>query len=111
MSAYIAPSQIAQRQLEYFNGKHVLVAGEVEDMFPLELTAHCESVEVFTSNYSYFRQIRHSDKIKAILVLNLMWKLKPTCSCCIGQKRKQKPNICLPCSWLNRREHGDCGCR
>ncbi|MEF1191827.1 16S rRNA methyltransferase, partial [Vibrio parahaemolyticus] len=41
MSAYIAPSQIAQRQLEYFNGKHVLVAGEVEDMFPLELTAHC----------------------------------------------------------------------
>ncbi len=65
MSAYIAPSQIAQRQLEYFHGKHVLVAGEVEDLFPLELTAHCESVEVFTSNYSYYRQIRHSDKIKS----------------------------------------------
>ncbi len=65
MSAYIAPSQIAQRQLEYFSGKHVLVAGEVEDLFPLELAAHCESVEVFTSNYSYYRQIQHSDKIKS----------------------------------------------
>ncbi len=65
MSAYIAPSQIAQRQLEYFHGKHVLVAGEVEDLFPLELTAHCESVEVFTSNYSYYRQIRNSDNIKS----------------------------------------------
>ncbi|CAE6915953.1 16S rRNA (guanine(1207)-N(2))-methyltransferase RsmC [Vibrio alginolyticus] len=65
MSAYIAPSQIAQRQLEYFHGKHVLVAGEVEDLFPLELTAHCESVEVFTSNYSYYRQIRNSDKVKS----------------------------------------------
>ncbi|MCA3881531.1 16S rRNA (guanine(1207)-N(2))-methyltransferase RsmC [Vibrio vulnificus] len=58
MSAYTAPSQIAQRQLDYFNGKHVLVAGEVEDLFPLELAEHCESVSVFTSNYSYFRQIR-----------------------------------------------------
>ncbi|MDF4897222.1 16S rRNA methyltransferase, partial [Vibrio parahaemolyticus] len=65
MSAYIAPSQIAQRQLEYFNGKHVLVAGEVEDLFPLELVAHCESVEVFTSNYSYYRQIQTSDKVKS----------------------------------------------
>ncbi|WP_045381351.1 16S rRNA (guanine(1207)-N(2))-methyltransferase RsmC [Vibrio campbellii] len=65
MSAYIAPSQIAQRQLEYFNGKYVLVAGEVEDLFPLELVAHCESVEVFTSNYSYYRQIRTSDKVKS----------------------------------------------
>lgn len=65
MSAYIAPSQIAQRQLEYFNGKHVLVAGEVEDLFPLELTAHCKAVEVFTSNYSYYRQICRSDKVKS----------------------------------------------
>eukprot|EP01001_Neometanema_parovale_P001678 NODE_1197_length_1839_cov_73.487179_g1135_i0.p2 GENE.NODE_1197_length_1839_cov_73.487179_g1135_i0~~NODE_1197_length_1839_cov_73.487179_g1135_i0.p2 ORF type:complete len:174 (+),score=0.53 NODE_1197_length_1839_cov_73.487179_g1135_i0:1314-1835(+) len=65
MSAYIAPSQIAQRQLEYFNGKHVLVAGEVEDLFPLELTKHCESVEVFTSNYSFYRQIRTHNKVKS----------------------------------------------
>ncbi|MDF2154989.1 16S rRNA (guanine(1207)-N(2))-methyltransferase RsmC [Vibrio sp. CAU 1672] len=65
MSAYIAPSQIAQRQLDYFNGKHVLVAGEVEDLFPVELVNHCQSVEVFTSNYSYYRQICHFDQIKS----------------------------------------------
>lgn len=63
MSAYTTPSQIAQRQLDYFNAKHVLVAGEIEDLFPLELAEHCESVTVFTSNYSYFRQIRSCEAI------------------------------------------------
>ena len=61
MSAYIAPSQIAERQLAYFKGKHVLVAGEAEDLFPVELAKHCESVTVFTTNYGYYRQlISHS---------------------------------------------------
>ncbi|EEX38984.1 16S rRNA (guanine(1207)-N(2))-methyltransferase RsmC [Vibrio furnissii] len=57
MSNYIAPSQIAQRQLAYFEGKHVLVAGEAEDLFPLELAKHCASVSVFTTNYGYYRQL------------------------------------------------------
>ncbi|WP_114765947.1 16S rRNA (guanine(1207)-N(2))-methyltransferase RsmC [Vibrio rhodolitus] len=57
MSAYIAPSQIAERQLAYFSGKHVLVAGEAEDLFPVELSKHCESVTVFTTNYGYYRQL------------------------------------------------------
>ena len=65
MSAYTAPSQIAQRQLDYFKGKHVLVAGEIEDTFPIELTQHCQSVTVFTSNYAYFRQIQQSDQVKS----------------------------------------------
>ncbi|MBW3694184.1 16S rRNA (guanine(1207)-N(2))-methyltransferase RsmC [Vibrio sp. T187] len=64
MSAYIAPSQIAQRQLAYFEGKHVLVAGEAEDLFPVELAKHCESVSVFTSNYSYYRQLEGQSKIQ-----------------------------------------------
>ncbi len=46
MSAYIAPSQIAERQFAYFEGKHVLVAGEAEDLFPVELTKHCHFVTV-----------------------------------------------------------------
>ncbi|MCK6262389.1 16S rRNA (guanine(1207)-N(2))-methyltransferase RsmC [Vibrio sp. ZSDE26] len=58
MSAYTTPSQIAQRQLAYFEGKHVLVAGEAEDLFPLELVEHCESVSVFTTNYGYYRQVK-----------------------------------------------------
>ncbi|EMX0223442.1 16S rRNA (guanine(1207)-N(2))-methyltransferase RsmC [Vibrio fluvialis] len=58
MSNYIAPSQIAQRQLAYFEGKHVLIAGEAEDLFPLELANHCASVSVFTTNYGYYRQLQ-----------------------------------------------------
>ncbi|ELP5728094.1 16S rRNA (guanine(1207)-N(2))-methyltransferase RsmC [Vibrio vulnificus] len=65
MSAYTAPSQIAERQLDYFHGKHVLVAGEIEDLFPLSLTNHCESVTVFTSNYSYFRQIQSNTNVSS----------------------------------------------
>ncbi|MCC4784680.1 16S rRNA (guanine(1207)-N(2))-methyltransferase RsmC [Vibrio splendidus] len=64
MSAYIAPSQIAQRQLAYFEGKHVLVAGEAEDLFPVELAKHCESVTVYTSNYSYYRQLDNCSSIQ-----------------------------------------------
>ncbi|NLS12744.1 16S rRNA (guanine(1207)-N(2))-methyltransferase RsmC [Vibrio sp. SM6] len=65
MSAYTAPSQIAQRQLDYFADKHVLVAGEIEDQFPLELVDHCQSVTVFSSNYSYYRSIKDNAKITA----------------------------------------------
>ncbi|MCL9781072.1 16S rRNA (guanine(1207)-N(2))-methyltransferase RsmC [Vibrio sp. S4M6] len=65
MSAYTAPSQIAQRQLEYFHGKHVLVAGEAEDKFPIELAEHCESVSIFTTNYGYHRQFNESNAVKS----------------------------------------------
>ncbi len=57
MSAYTAPSQIAQRQIAYFAGKHVVVAGEIEDLFPVELLAHCASVSVFTTHFGYYRQL------------------------------------------------------
>ncbi|KIE21022.1 16S rRNA methyltransferase [Vibrio sinaloensis] len=66
MSAYIAPSQIAERQLAYFAGKHVLVAGEAEDLFPVELAKHCESVSVFTTNYGYYRQLEPYDHITRV---------------------------------------------
>lgn len=66
MSAYIAPSQIAERQLAYFKGKHVLVAGEAEDLFPVELANHCESVTVFTTNYGYYRQLAPHKQITSV---------------------------------------------
>lgn len=66
MSAYIAPSQIAQRQLDYFAGKHVLVAGEAEDLFPVELVQHCHSVTVFTTNYGYYRQLQAHTQIDSV---------------------------------------------
>ncbi|QXO17841.1 MULTISPECIES: 16S rRNA (guanine(1207)-N(2))-methyltransferase RsmC [Vibrio] len=58
MSNYTAPSQIAERQLAYFAGKKVLVAGEAEDLFPLQLAKHCESVAVFTTHYGFHRQLQ-----------------------------------------------------
>ncbi|CAH8224552.1 MULTISPECIES: 16S rRNA (guanine(1207)-N(2))-methyltransferase RsmC [Vibrio] len=64
MLTYTAPSQIAQRQLAYFADKHVLVAGEVEDLFPVELTHHCRSVSVFTTHYGYYRQLNAHSQIQ-----------------------------------------------
>lgn len=63
MSSYTAPSQIAQRQLAYFADKHVLVAGEAEDLFPIELAKHCLSVDVFTTHYGYYRQLKDNDTV------------------------------------------------
>ncbi|MFA0084185.1 16S rRNA (guanine(1207)-N(2))-methyltransferase RsmC [Vibrio sp. 10N.261.51.F12] len=63
MSHYIAPSQIAERQLEYFAGKRVLVIGEIEDQFPIDLRQHCDKVTVFTSNYCTYRQLNPSPNL------------------------------------------------
>ncbi|MCF7355180.1 16S rRNA (guanine(1207)-N(2))-methyltransferase RsmC [Vibrio sp. CK2-1] len=65
MSTYTAPSQIAQRQLEYFHGKHVLIAGEAEDLFCLELAKHCESVSIFTTHYGYHKQFEKTANIQS----------------------------------------------
>lgn len=71
MSVYTAPSQIAERQLSYFTGKHVLVAGEAEDLFPVELAGHCESVTVFTTNYGYYRQMQKHSAVKSYFDVEL----------------------------------------
>jgi 16S rRNA (guanine1207-N2)-methyltransferase len=57
MSAYTAPSQIAQRQLSYFSGKNIVVAGEAEDNFPKELQQFANSVTVFTTHFGYHQQM------------------------------------------------------
>ncbi|MDD9196970.1 16S rRNA (guanine(1207)-N(2))-methyltransferase RsmC [Aliivibrio sp. S3MY1] len=61
--SYSAPSQITQRQLAYFEGKHVLIAGELTDDFPLELVKHCASTSIFTTNYGYYKQFENNDSI------------------------------------------------
>ncbi len=61
---YSAPSQIAQRQLAYFEGKHVLVAGETNDLFAVELAQHCESVSLFTTNYSCYQNFRNNSTVQ-----------------------------------------------
>ncbi|MBV7300009.1 16S rRNA (guanine(1207)-N(2))-methyltransferase RsmC [Enterovibrio paralichthyis] len=61
--SYSAPSQIAARQLEYFDGKHVLLAGELEDSFATELLGTAASVSIFTTNLAYANQMQRFDNI------------------------------------------------
>ncbi|WP_073603326.1 16S rRNA (guanine(1207)-N(2))-methyltransferase RsmC [Vibrio aerogenes] len=63
MSNYSAPSQITERQQAYFKDKHVLIAGELEDNYPVALSSVCKSVAVFTTHYGYYLQ---SEKYKEV---------------------------------------------
>ncbi|KLV04500.1 16S rRNA methyltransferase [Photobacterium aquae] len=57
---YSAASQVAARQIEFFDNRKVLVAGELSDTFPIELTRVAQSVTVFTTNYgSYLNLAKH----------------------------------------------------
>ncbi|GAL05901.1 ribosomal RNA small subunit methyltransferase C [Photobacterium aphoticum] len=59
--SYCAASEVAVRQLEFFENRHVLVAGELSDRFPVELAQTAASVTVFTTNYGYYRSMsKHS---------------------------------------------------
>ncbi len=51
--AYTTPSEVVARQLSYFEDRHALLAGELEDTFATELTDVAASVQVFTTNYAY----------------------------------------------------------
>jgi 16S rRNA (guanine1207-N2)-methyltransferase len=62
-SIYSAPSQLAERQQDYFRGKHLLIAGELEDDYPLSLLAVCQSVTIFTTHYGYYRRFKHQPGI------------------------------------------------
>ncbi|MEZ8144382.1 16S rRNA methyltransferase [Enterovibrio norvegicus FF-454] len=61
--SYSTPSQVVARQLEYFEGKHVLLAGELEDTFATELVSCAESVSIFTTNLAYANQMRRYDSL------------------------------------------------
>lgn len=61
--SYSAPSQVVARQLEYFNNKHVLLAGELEDTFATELQDIAASVSIFTTNLTYANQMQRFDDL------------------------------------------------
>lgn len=58
-----APSQIAQRQIDYFLQKNILIAGEIEDEFSQELLNYAASVHVFTAHYGVFKQLKKHQNI------------------------------------------------
>ncbi len=72
--SYSAASQITQRQLAYFEGKHVMVAGELTDDFPLELVKHCASTSIFTTNYGYYKKFENADNIRCYFGAELIEK-------------------------------------
>ncbi|MBC7004384.1 16S rRNA (guanine(1207)-N(2))-methyltransferase RsmC [Photobacterium sp. BZF1] len=55
--SYSTASQVAARQLEFFENRKVLVAGELDDNFPNELSQTAASVTIFTTNYGYARRM------------------------------------------------------
>ncbi|MGF1699738.1 16S rRNA (guanine(1207)-N(2))-methyltransferase RsmC [Photobacterium makurazakiensis] len=63
--SYSAASQVVARQLEFFENRKVLVAGELSDSFPIELANTASSVTVFTTNYGYFRSLSGRSKVQA----------------------------------------------
>lgn len=61
--SYSTPSQVVERQLEYFDGKHVLLAGELEDTFATQLLSTAASVSIFTTNLAYANQMKRFDNL------------------------------------------------
>ena len=48
-----APREIAQRHLSLFDNKHILLAGELEDVFVQQLSQRTASVIVFTTHHGF----------------------------------------------------------
>lgn len=61
--SYSAASQVAVRQLEFFENRNVLVAGELFDTFPIELSHTAASVTLFTTNYGYYRTMAKYEQV------------------------------------------------
>ncbi|WP_120511694.1 16S rRNA (guanine(1207)-N(2))-methyltransferase RsmC [Photobacterium salinisoli] len=62
-STYSAASQVVARQIDFFTDRHVLVAGELDDLYPIELAAVASSVRVFTTHYGQHLSLSRSSKI------------------------------------------------
>ena len=61
---YSPPSQIIARQLDYFNGKHLLLAGELEDTYASELRDIAASISLFTTNLIYAKKMQRFEGIE-----------------------------------------------
>ncbi|MGR5064116.1 16S rRNA (guanine(1207)-N(2))-methyltransferase RsmC [Photobacterium sp. DNB22_13_2] len=64
--SYSAASQVAARQLEFFENRKVLVAGELADAFPVELSQTASSVTIFTTNFGYARRMSAHTAIQTV---------------------------------------------
>ncbi|MBM7037820.1 16S rRNA (guanine(1207)-N(2))-methyltransferase RsmC [Vibrio ulleungensis] len=60
---YTAPSQIAERQIAYFENTQLLILGEIEDTFALELSKTCQQVTVVTSNFLTYQSLVQHEQL------------------------------------------------
>lgn len=95
MQPYTAPSEIALRQLDYFADKHVLIAGEAEDRFPIELRQHCAAVSVFTTHYGYYSQLKANSDIDCYFGAELTDDIKADLILLYWPKAKQEAEYLL----------------
>ncbi len=95
MSSLTAPSQIAERQLAYFEGKKVLIAGEIEDHFPTLLEPHCLSVSVFTTHYGYYSGLQNRPGIHCFFSEQLTQKCDADLLLLYWPKAKQEAEFLL----------------
>lgn len=70
LASLTTPSQIAERQLEFFENRHVLLAGEVEDSFALNLCQTSASVSLFSTNYSHYQAISKHSQVDSFFGAN-----------------------------------------
>ncbi|PCS21513.1 16S rRNA (guanine(1207)-N(2))-methyltransferase RsmC [Candidatus Enterovibrio escicola] len=61
--SYSITSQIVARQLKYFENKHILIAGALEDTFATKLCESAKSVNIFTTNLAYANQMSSYSQI------------------------------------------------
>ncbi|GAB6261448.1 16S rRNA (guanine(1207)-N(2))-methyltransferase RsmC [Photobacterium sp. R1] len=58
-------SQVVARQTDFFTDRHVLVAGELDDLYPVELAKVAASVRVFTTHYGQHTALSRSSRISS----------------------------------------------
>ncbi|WP_073580200.1 16S rRNA (guanine(1207)-N(2))-methyltransferase RsmC [Vibrio quintilis] len=95
MSNYTAPSQIAKRQQDYFQDKHVLVAGELEDHYPVMLSSICKSVSVFTTHYGYYLQSKKHKEVNTYFGAELNEHIEADVVLLYWPKAKQEASYLL----------------
>ncbi|QUJ67935.1 16S rRNA (guanine(1207)-N(2))-methyltransferase RsmC [Photobacterium sp. GJ3] len=64
-ATFSAASQVVARQSDFFIDRHVLVAGELDDLYPVELAKVAAQVQVFTTHYGQHLALNRFDSISS----------------------------------------------
>ena len=62
--SYSTASQVVARQIDYFIDRNVLIAGELDDDFALELQDVAQSVQIFTTHFGHYLNMKRHDSVQ-----------------------------------------------